>query len=210
MRNRKCNLRTRLGRFGMPKSTHWEGLHLTIQENQPGPFGLCKMELLQGRDYLLSAFRPLQSGCENEWLYSTVLMKGALALTRKPGDIDPVMVRLGQGLYSSGNIYSKSILISRREYNEMLPGLWHCVTYCKETLDSTSAWHDDIRIIRKQMAEWVRERVVSSVLRCFVFSQLCHCLVGHLCQPCSESVVMHISPSYQCNAESQERQPNST
>jgi hypothetical protein len=81
------------------------------------------MELLQGRDYLLSAFRPLQSGCENEWLYSTVLMKGALALTRKPGDIDPVMVRLGQGLYSSGNIYSKSILISRREYNEMLPGL---------------------------------------------------------------------------------------
>lgn len=42
------------------EALHREGLYLTIQENQPGPFGLLKMELLQGRDYLLSASRPLQ------------------------------------------------------------------------------------------------------------------------------------------------------
>lgn len=59
VRNRKHNRRLQRGQLGMPRSTPQRRNLPNNQENQPGPFGLLKMELLQ-RDYLLSASRPVR------------------------------------------------------------------------------------------------------------------------------------------------------
>lgn len=90
VRNRKHNRRLQRGQLG-PEALHREGVYLTIRKTSLGHLGYSRWNFFRGTTFCLL-------------LHNAVLMEGSLVLIGKPGDIDPVMIRLGHGLYSSGKI----------------------------------------------------------------------------------------------------------